>query len=622
MKEGPGITRLLPIAAVLLCLVACSRPPEPKPDIGLAPDIEETVRTAVAMAIPSPSPTSTPDAEATIEAMVRSTVEAMAPSPISTPIPTATATSTPTPIPDTAQSMVDIVERSRAGVVLIQGSSGAGSGFIVDPAGYILTTDHVIDGAGRLTVIFDDGTRLIPQIVAFDAERDIALLRIETTRQLTALPLATEVREGDEVVALGYPLGLQDRMTTTRGIVSAFRTVERVAYIQTDAAINPGNSGGPLLNLSGEVVGMSTAVRRHAQGIGYAIRFDVLSSRLEILKAGASSAPTPTSTPRVTTRTPRNTFGPVVGFIEQNPDDGSIDVYLTPAHLADGIVEARFLNPYQEGEWSIGFLIRASTGNKFHAIIIDGAGRWHHHLRTGEAESTQRLAVAMSSHISTSPAGGNHIRIIALGEEGWLFINGGYVDRLDLSRGLESGDVAAVGSYFAGHGIAGSSTPFWDLTVLPLRNAYGPVNGSIPHDPDDGFIDTYQTFTTLGDGVVEARFMNPYSPQEGDWSNGFLFRKGDANEFHALIVFDDGSWGHYLRSGDGDSEQWLAEETSPHISVSPLGSNHIRIISMGSEGWLFINGAYVDRLDLSGGLEEGYVSAVGGSVALCGVDSD
>ena len=65
-------------------------------------------------------------------------------------------------------------------MVLIQGTSGAGSGFIVDPAGYILTNEHVIDGAGRLTVVLDDGTRLTPQVVASDTERDIALLRVAT----------------------------------------------------------------------------------------------------------------------------------------------------------------------------------------------------------------------------------------------------------------------------------------------------------------------------------------------------------------------------------------------------------------------------------------------------------
>ena len=214
------------------------------------------------------------------------------------------------------------------------------------------------------------------------------------------------------------------------------------------------------------------------------------------------------------------------GSIEHNPDDDSIDLYRTYAQLGNGIVEARFLNPYsaQEGEWSSGFLFRQGASNEFHAIIIDESGRWYHRLRTGDVESTQQLAVHGSVHISTSPAGSNHIRIITLGDDGWLFINGVYVDRLDLSGGIEEGYVSAVGSYFTGHGIAGRSTRFSDLTVRPLRNAYGPRDGSIAHDPDDGFIDTYRTSVTLGDGIVEARFINPYSTQEGDWSSGFLFR--------------------------------------------------------------------------------------------------
>ena len=140
----------------------------------------------------------------------------------------------------------------------ITGTSGSGSGFVVDSAGYILTNDHVVHGAGRLTVVFDDGARVTARVVASDAARDIALLRVETARRLTALPIATGTREGDQVVALGYPLDLRGRMTVTQGIVSAFRTVEGVAHVQTDAAINPGNSGGPLLNPQGRS-------RRHEQ---------------------------------------------------------------------------------------------------------------------------------------------------------------------------------------------------------------------------------------------------------------------------------------------------------------------------------------------------------------------
>ena len=104
----------------------------------------------------------------------------------------------------------------RLSVVRVEGTSSIGSGFIVDSTGYILTNEHVIAGQDRLTIVFDDGTRLTPQVIGYDSAQDIALLKVDAPgRPMTALPLATEVREGEDVVALGYPLGLADRMTVT-----------------------------------------------------------------------------------------------------------------------------------------------------------------------------------------------------------------------------------------------------------------------------------------------------------------------------------------------------------------------------------------------------------------------
>ena len=247
-------------------------------------------------------------------------------------------------------------------------------------------------------------------------------------------------------------------------------------------------------------------------------------------------------------------------------------------------------------------------------------------------DSTQRLADRTSKHISTSPYSNNHIRIITLGAEGWLFINGTYVDKLDLSGRLEAGSVSAIGSYFAGDGIAGKSTLFSNFTVRPLHKVYGPRDASIEHNPDDGFIDEYDSSQQMADGIIEARFHNPYSTQEGNWSSGFLFRNG-SNGFHAVviqeffpsvvigdIVIDGfGRWYHHLRTGDVDSTQELADGIPSHISTGPSDSNHIRIIALGEEGWLFINGNYEDKLDLSGLLEAGRVSAVGSYFAGHGI---
>jgi len=155
---------------------------------------------------------------------------------------------------------------------------GIGSGFIISTDGYILTNQHVIDGANSITVkIADSDTNYSARVVGQDYELDLAVLKIEADRTLTAMTLgdSNSIRPGEWVVAIGNPYGLDH--TVTVGVVSAKgrpMTIENRQYknlIQTDAAINPGNSGGPLLNIQGEVIGINTAVNSQAQGIGFAI---------------------------------------------------------------------------------------------------------------------------------------------------------------------------------------------------------------------------------------------------------------------------------------------------------------------------------------------------------------
>ena len=270
---------------------------------------------------PTPIPTDTPTPIPTATPVPTNTPTSTS-TPVPTPIishtpivlPSATHTSVPTPTTIPSITIADVVEKVRAGVVRVEGPTSFGSGLVVDADGYILTNEHVINGQSRLTIVFDNGTRLTARVIASDAPRDIALLKVTATSTLTVLPFATSVREGEEVVALGYPLIYQigDSMTTTKGIVSSFRLIRGVASIQHDAAINPGNSGGPLLNTKGEVVGMNTWLERDipgrdfsAQGINYAIKFDVLSTRLQAMKSGQSSQPTPVPTTRaIATQTP------------------------------------------------------------------------------------------------------------------------------------------------------------------------------------------------------------------------------------------------------------------------------------------------------------------------------
>ena len=152
----------------------------------------------------------------------------------------------------------------------------SGSGVVVDPAGYILTNNHVIENAQEITVRLSDSRKFTATLVGRDPKTDLAVLKVEAPAPLPAAELgdSERLRVGQWVIAIGNPFGL-DR-TVTVGIVSATaRTRVGVTtyenFIQTDASINPGNSGGPLLNLDGRVIGINTAIVAAGQGIGFSI---------------------------------------------------------------------------------------------------------------------------------------------------------------------------------------------------------------------------------------------------------------------------------------------------------------------------------------------------------------
>jgi serine protease Do len=242
---------------------------------------------------------------------VRAASDAPTPAPILTTAASSPSTSLEPPSRTNPRSwnlrqspVVDVVRRVKDAVVnihserTVRGSSveemfsgsgsrnrvnGMGTGILIDPRGYIITNQHVVEDVALIRIRLADGTTANARVLARDQECDLALLKIDVDHTLPIIPLGTtrDLMVGETVVAIGNAYGYEH--TVTVGVVSATsrdvslnKEVSYKALIQTDASINPGNSGGPLLNLHGELIGVNVAIRAGAQGIGFAIPVDTM----------------------------------------------------------------------------------------------------------------------------------------------------------------------------------------------------------------------------------------------------------------------------------------------------------------------------------------------------------
>lgn len=170
----------------------------------------------------------------------------------------------------------DLVERVMPAIVRINTERSTGSGFFVSPNGDILTNYHVIQNAGNIRVVPQNGVSMNASVKDYDSERDIALLVISTGNSTPFLKISADrPRQGEAVIAIGNPRGLSG--TVSNGIISAFREMNNNSWIQFTAPVSPGSSGGALLNLQGEVVGMPTMLLEDGQNLNFAIPPDVLS---------------------------------------------------------------------------------------------------------------------------------------------------------------------------------------------------------------------------------------------------------------------------------------------------------------------------------------------------------
>jgi len=191
----------------------------------------------------------------------------------------------PTPSRTVARSKNEIIQGSERSCATVITDQGHGSGVVVDPEGYMITTYHVIHDAKGIEVLFSNGLRLTATVVRTDPESDVALLDVVGSGYpsipISSAPVFTL---GAEVFTIGSPADIALGQSVSQGIISGRRTLDRFEFLQTDLAVNPGNSGGPLINEKGEVIGIvqSKLVGKGIEGLGFAVPMEVVMERLRL----------------------------------------------------------------------------------------------------------------------------------------------------------------------------------------------------------------------------------------------------------------------------------------------------------------------------------------------------
>ena len=253
----------------------------------------------------------------------------------------------PAPLTDNERTFSTIYNRVSPSVVSINVSGtsadgsafqAAGTGFVIDQKGHIVTNDHVVDSASKIEVNFLDGTIVSADVVGLDRDSDLAVIKVDVpAKELTPVTLGDSdgLFIGETTLAIGSPFN--QRWTLTTGIISALdRTISGQtqysvgAAIQTDAAINPGNSGGPLLNLKGEVIGVNSQILSQSNssaGVGFAIPSNLVKrvsseiiskGKVEYSYLGIKAASGIDLSLIEALHVPNNTQGVVIGSVESN----------------------------------------------------------------------------------------------------------------------------------------------------------------------------------------------------------------------------------------------------------------------------------------------------------------
>lgn len=497
--------------------------------------------------------------------------------------------------------LASVVAQVRPSVVQVITPKSSGSGVIVKtyPKGgaLVLTNEHVIHD--RPVHVRTEDLQVYPAEVILASEtHDIAFLTVCCSDAFRPARLgdSSNLKPGVDLFAVGYPTG--PGPSITRGVLSRiYREDSGREVIQTDAAINPGNSGGPLCLQNGHVVGINTFYKEQTNSegtplyrYGFAVSSTTICELYPGLKAQSRYGPTPSPTQEWESSSGSRSVKGVPTF----HDSGATEWQTSDLSLENFVAVAEFKKPNESiGAWGCELRFRHAGGNKFHAIAVRNDSTWIHSVREG-SELDRRLNSGESAALRRGNLEPNELRLVALGDIGWFFLNGRYIAELNLSSGPSKGGVHA-------RGLSTEIINFQEKGAVDT----GPRSGSLV-DSEKYFSEVLGN-VSVTDFIARATLSAPYADDAGIWDWGIAFRKQAPGDFQAFTIHSEGNWTYEIRK---DHETFYEDGGSLPSMLTTEGRDDLRLIVCGDTALAYVNGTFIKDLDVSRGMASGDVSVV------------
>ncbi len=300
--------------------------------------------------------------------------------------------------------------------------------------------------------------------------------------------------------------------------------------------------------------------------------------------------------------------GPVDGTLPHD-DDAFIETEYIDVTPANFVMQVDMVNPYgpETGDWDFGLIFRQSDVDDEIRLVVRSDGLWTLNDRSPGTDTFVQEG-DVSDRLNLGADVSNRFQIIAIDDQGYFFLNGEFVSDLDLSARSNEGNVALGTGFYGADEINGEVTPYRNFGLWSVNPIYGPDSGELVHALDD-LIKLETADVDVRNFIVDTTFTNPFAASVNEWDYGFSFRTNGSFKYW-LVLASEGEWQLADRQGSADDEVVVAEGELANLNIGANETNTVRLIAWGDVGYFFLNGEFIDTLDLSNNQDSGEIEVM------------